>query len=96
MPTRLADTGQVYVTDRAAETYAEAMDLREAEARRELTEYLMQATQVGEDRGAGALESWRYRSRTTGIDISAMVSREESMAVVVSINVRGVPRRRRQ
>lgn len=84
---KLADTGQVYVTDRAAQTYADAMGLRPSEARRELTERLHEATSTEEGRAADP-EKWRYRSRTTGIDISAMVSREERMAVVVSVNVR--------
>lgn len=90
---RLSETGQVYVTERAAKTYAEALGMKLSEARHELTELLMEAHQVGESI-PGELESWRYRSRTEGLDISARVARKPNLAEVVAVNVRfDMPRR---
>lgn len=82
----LGQTGQIYVTDAAAKTYADEYGIGVAEARRELTEHLMQASRPASD--TGTPELWRRRSRSAGVDISARVSRERGMAVVVAINVR--------
>lgn len=89
---RLRDRGQIYVTMTAARTYAEAEGLRIEEARRELTELLLYAREMApatETRPA----SYRYRSRADGVDISATVSLEGELWIVVSINVRDVPER---
>lgn len=81
--------GVVYVTLAAAETYAAAEQIQIEEARRELTELLLDAARVkGEPSARGATELWRCRRRSTGLDISARISRESKLAVVVSINVR--------
>lgn len=87
----LGSTGQVYVTLAAAQAFADAIDLREEEARLRLTLLLLDA------RPAAALdgrEGWRHRSRTTGLDVSAQVVREGPLAKVVHVSVRGVPKRR--
>lgn len=89
--TTLADTGCVYVTLRAAREYArragDTIILGEETARRELTELLLKARRQP-DRG-GTYERWRYRSRARGVDVSALVSREGPLAVVVTVEVRG-------
>ena len=82
----LGSLGQVYVTLAAARTYAAARGLLEEEARRELTERLLEAHQ--KEAESGAPELWRYRSRAGGLDISARVSREGPLLVIVSISVR--------
>lgn len=88
----LGASAQVYVTLRAAEDYAHAAHLRIEEARRELTERLLGARRTTDaDNGC---EVWRARSRTSGMDIGAMVSREGPLAVVIGVHVRGVPPRR--
>ena len=83
---RLGDTGQVYVTAAAAMVYADELRMRPEEARRELTELLLDA--VPGAGGSGTIEQWRYRRRSTGLDISARVTREGRLAVVVSVTVR--------
>jgi len=89
---RLGSTGCVYVTMQAAEDYADARDLQDEEARRELTRHLLDATPAStilyaaDD--ATRLELWRFRRRSAGVDISARVSREDRLAIVVSISVR--------
>jgi hypothetical protein len=78
------------VTLRAAREYARATGLGDEEARRELTELLLDARpQPGADRPPH--ESWRFRRRSAGVEISAQVSREGRLAVVVTISthVRG-------
>lgn len=90
-----AGIGQVYVTLAAARSYLADMErLGDAptgieEARRELTELLLDAT-TGPLHGlaAGQPEAWRARSRTTGLDVSARVAREGRLAIVVSVTVR--------
>lgn len=76
-----------YVTLAAARQYAAARKLREEEARRELTELLLDARPLDEPNCDGT-EAWRYRSRPKGLDISAHVSREGRLAVVVHVRVR--------
>lgn len=83
-PARLADAGQVYVTMAAARSYAAAMSLREEEARRDLTELLLDAHRTD----PGPPELWRYRSRAQGVDISARVSREGPLLVIVAASIR--------
>lgn len=91
MATYLHETGTVYVTLAAAQTFARAAGLQMEEARRRLTELLLDARRMGEtDSGA---EQWRVRSRTTGLDIGAHVAREGRLAVIVHVQVREVPER---
>lgn len=87
---RLSDTGQIHVTLAAARSYADATGLGIEEARRELLTLLMDA-RLRDARDRSGLEQYRHRSRTTGLDVMATVSREDGMAVVVRIQVRGVP-----
>jgi hypothetical protein len=84
---RLGETGQVYVTYAAAATYAAELGLRPEEARRELTELLLDATRP-ESSAWEAPERWRRRSRSSGVDVTARVAREGRLAVVVSVSVR--------
>lgn len=86
----LAETGQVYVTLRAALDYHRApgvdMDgtIALEQTRRELTELLLDARRApGQDRPP--YESWRRRGRPA---LSALVSREGPLAVVVTVQVR--------
>jgi hypothetical protein len=82
----LAETGQIYVTHNAAETYRRHERARPEEARRELTEYLCDAVPAGQtDTGA---ERWRYRRGSTDLDITAIVIRDGRLAVVASVSVR--------
>jgi hypothetical protein len=84
----LGATGNVYVTLRAAREYAAATSLGEEEARRALTELLLDARPQGE---RPPYESWRRRKRLAGrkLDVSAMVSREGPLAVVITVEVHG-------
>lgn len=87
----LSETGQILVSQAAARQYAEARGLQIEEARRELTALLAGAKR-GSDSDTGA-ERWRARSRTLGVDVSAMVSREGGLAVVTYVHVRRDVRR---
>ena len=85
--TRLADTGSVYVTLSAARTFAAHVGAQPEEARRELTEILLDAT----ERKGG---SWRTRKRSIGIDVTARVRHESGLAVVTTISSRDYNPRR--
>lgn len=88
---RLGQTGQILVTDAAARTYVDEYRIGMAEARRELTAHLMQASRPESDRNRAIKdgpELWRRRNRASGVDISARVVREDGMAVVVAVSVR--------
>ncbi len=85
--TALADTGQVYATLAAARRYARWSGLRLEEARRELTELLLESRRNQQDNRDGT-EGWRYRSRTRGVDIHAHIARDGPLALVVHIRVR--------
>ena len=87
--TRLADEGQILVTQRAAEQYADAARLGVEEARRELTVVLLDAHRVAGD--TETPERWRARSRTLGIDVSARVVRQDGLLVVVGCSRRTIP-----
>ena len=87
---RLGETGQIHVTLAAARSYADATGLGIEEARRELLTLLVDA-RLRDTRDRNGLERYRHRSRTTGPDVMAAVSREDGIAVVVRIQVRGVP-----
>ena len=88
---RLANTGPIYVTVAAARTFAavEGIQIIE-EARHELAERLRDATENSSE--PGKPEKWRARSRSSGLDITAHVVREERegqlAAVVVAVRVR--------
>jgi hypothetical protein len=79
----LAQQGAVYVSHAAAVTYARAEDIGTEEARRELTEILLDARQVESDP-----TQWRYRRRSTDLDITCRVAREGRLLVATSVNVR--------
>lgn len=79
----LASTGQIYVTDRAAREYGRALDEPPERARRDLTELLLDATQRPSD---GEYERWRRRAGH--VEVSALVSREGPIAVVVTVDAR--------
>lgn len=96
--TRLADTGQIYVTLGAALAYHEALteehreatssarvaDARGLEAsRRELTELLLDA------RATESAGRWRVRG---GIGLTALTAREGPLVVVTSVTVHHVKR----
>jgi hypothetical protein len=83
----LADTGQVYVTFEAARTYAAYERLEIEEARRELTEILLNAHPSGQPE-PGRPERWRARQRSIDLDVQASVVREGRLAVVVHVNIR--------
>ena len=82
----LAELGTIYVTRAAARSYAEALRLGEEEARRELTCLLHDAHRT--EAAPGKPELWRARSRRTGVDVSARVSVEPPLAVVVACSAR--------
>lgn len=83
-PDRLGARGQIYVTARATTQYAEARQLRTEEARRELTEYLLDARIQHE----GPPMQVRARSHSTQVAITAQVVREGRLLVVVSAHAR--------
>lgn len=91
MPT-LGETGQILVTQRATDAYLDHHSayserrLGYEEARRQLTILLAGATR-GQDTESGA-ERWRARSRPLDVDVSALVTREPGLAVVVHVHVR--------
>lgn len=90
----LGEVGQVYVTLAAAKQFAAAAGIQLEEARRTLTELLLDARRMGES-GSGA-EQWRHRSRQSGWDIGAHISREGPLAVVVHVHCRPVQARWRR
>jgi hypothetical protein len=89
----LSSTGAVFVSLRAGQEYVAALkrlgiaELGAEEARRELTELLLDAVQQTA-RPGDRLETWRSRSRKTQLDISVNVARERRLAVVVTVRVR--------
>lgn len=86
---KLSTEGQIYVTLRAAEEWLAANDFGGVEeARRDLTELLMDAHRVDSQP-----DQVRYRSRHEGIDLQAKVVEEGRLLVVLSIYVREIPSR---
>lgn len=81
---RLCDAGQIYVTVAAAERYATARQMLTEGARKELTAILLDAKLMLD----GEPQTWRARSRSTQVDITATVVREGRLLVVVATNVR--------
>jgi hypothetical protein len=75
---RLRDRGTVYVTAAAAHQYAEARGQPEETARRELTALLAGAYQTTNG-------GWRRRIQGRQIDVTAHVSIEGELAVVVAV-----------
>lgn len=79
----LATVGQIYVTPTAAAAFAAVERIySDEDARRELTELLIDAKQEEDE------TRWRMRVRSTGLDIQARVSREGRLLVVTHVNVR--------
>lgn len=87
----LGQRGQIQITERAAVIYAEALEVTTNDARAALLEILPGAKPKSPTREGE--EIYRYRSRETGLDVSAFVRREGSVCVVESITVRGIPHR---
>lgn len=90
---RLGQRGQIYVTLAAGQTFARDKDrakgpMQIEEARRELTDLLIDAKCTREAEGPGAVAQYRARSRTTGLDISAQVTTDGRLLVVTSVSVR--------
>ena len=90
---KLSEVGQVYVTLASARQYLaasrqthEAPLNGEEDARRELTELLLDAVRVEGD--TSNPERWRYRRKSERIDISARVVREGRLMVVLSVTAR--------
>lgn len=89
---KLPELGAVYVSLRAAREYAAlpsdvGEQLGEEEARRALTERVLEASAVpGQDRPP--YTSWRLRGRH---ELSALVSIEGPLAIVVTISGRRRP-----
>lgn len=94
---RLAEAGPVYITLAAAEQYAAREGVPIEGARKELTALLARAKLQAADESP---MRYRYRSTTTGLDITARVVIESPLddapdaviAVVVSISVRDTRR----
>src|SRR5690606_3394265 len=82
----LSELGTIYVTRAAARSYAESMRLGEEEARRELTCLMLGAHRT--EAAPGKPELWRARTRRTGVDVSARVSVEPPLVVVVACSAR--------
>jgi hypothetical protein len=82
---RLSTEGQIYVTLAAAEQYlAQAGSLEGIEsARRELTTLMLDAYRTD-----GDPDCCRYRNSSRGIDLTARVSKEGRLIVVISAHVR--------
>jgi hypothetical protein len=89
-PASLGARGQLHITDAAARAYADSVGLSGPnEARQELLRLLPDARNPKRT-GESDLEVWRYRKRSTGVDISARVSYEGGLVVVVAVNARPV------
>ena len=90
----LSSLGQIYVTLAAALEYArpiagESEGMRDEEARRELTELLVESARVREEHDGQIVV--RARSKTLGVDVTAHVVREPPLLVVVHVSVRVEP-----
>lgn len=79
----LGETGQVYVTLAASRAYGAIERLGDEEARRELTEMLLDAKESETTPG-----QWRFRRRSEAIDITARVSKDNQLLVVTTVSVR--------
>lgn len=81
----LSQQGAVYVSHAAAATYARDEDIGLEEARRELTELLLDARQVERDP-----DQWRLRRRSEQLDVTCRVVRDGRLLVVTSVHVRAL------
>lgn len=96
---KLCEVGQVYVTLAAARQYAESArhvyaegeTLQIEEARRELTELLLDAHRVQGD--TETPERWRFRRQSVGVDLNVRIAREGRLLVVVGLTARVQPPR---
>lgn len=79
----LGETGPVYVEIAAAREFGVLERLEDERARRELTELLLDAKQ---SKSEPAL--WRFRRRSTGLDITARVRQVGRLLVVEHVSVR--------
>lgn len=86
----LGATGQIVVTQAAAEQYAEARGLGMEEGRRELTALLVVSARRSGTQPTSGAEAWRARSRSLRLDVVAHVTRDGPLAVVVRVHVRGL------
>jgi hypothetical protein len=77
----LGSRGQIFVSLAAAQQYATARQLLLEAARRELTERMLEAKLKSDG-------TWRYRSRTTQLDITARVAVETPLLIVAHVSVR--------
>lgn len=82
---RLSQRGQIFVSLAAAAKFAEARRLRIEEARRELTEIMLDAREQSVD---GDRIKCRARSRSTQLDITAQIVQEGRLLVVISVDAR--------
>jgi hypothetical protein len=82
MTMRLRELGQLHVSSRAAGEYAAATGLPPEQARRRLTELLLDARLLPDG------HTWRRRSRTDGVDLSAHVIEDGQLHVVTQVTVR--------
>jgi len=86
---RLAETGSVYVTRAATHQYQEARGIdRPEEARRELTEYLLDATRSADGTWRVVLpvaHAERFTTFATPEEIVVRVAHEDGLAVVTSL-----------
>lgn len=80
----LYDKGNVYVTRRAAQEYAQAVGL---DARDDLETARLQLTSLLLDAHETSGGSWRRRSAAAGVDVSAMVRFAEDLAIVTHVSV---------
>lgn len=77
----LRDRGQVHVSTRAAQEFASFSGRLPEEARRRLTELLLEARLQTDG-------TWRRRSRAERVDITAHVMQEGALLVVTHVHCR--------
>lgn len=95
-PDRLGSRGQLHITDAAARAYAADMRLAGPnEARLELLRLLPDAKQTKAALPGDHVEQWRYRRGADGVDISARVTYERGLVVVLSARGRTLNQRGR-
>ena len=80
-PVLLRDRGQVHVSTRAAHEFATFSGRPPEEARRRLTELLLEARLQADG-------TWRRRNRAERVDITAHVMAEGSLQVVTHVHCR--------
>lgn len=79
----LGETGPVFVSLEAARAFGAEERLEDEPARRELTELLLDAKQSETEPGL-----WRFRRRSTGLDVTARVRQIGRLLVVEHVSVR--------